>query len=94
MNLGDEEAQRFFASLRVTYQTGAGLMRLFMRLDSRRWVEVQERIISVGWNSFPLLRVIRAPSGIGALRTMTSSSPVPFTTVTEENVHAQGFFDP
>jgi hypothetical protein len=25
---------------------------------------------------------------------MTSSSPVPFTTVTEENIHAQVFFDP
>jgi hypothetical protein len=90
MNLGDEESQRFFTSLRVTYQTGAALMRL----DSRRWVEVQKRIISVGWNSFSLLRVIRAPSGIGALRAMTSSSPIPFTTVTEENIHAQGFFDP
>jgi len=94
MNLGDEESQRFFASLRVTCQTGAGLMRLFMRLDSRGWVEVQKRIVSVGWNLFPLLRVVRAPSGIGALRAMTSSSPIPFTTVTEENIHTQGFFDP
>jgi len=43
---------------------------------------------------FSFLLVIRAPSGVGALRAMTSSSPVPFTTVTEENIHAQGFFDP
>jgi len=42
----------------------------------------------------PLLRVIRAPRGVGALRTMTSGSPVPFTTVAEENIHAQGFLDP
>jgi len=25
---------------------------------------------------------------------VTSSSPVPFTTVTEENIHAKVFFDP
>ena len=43
---------------------------------------------------FPLLRVIRAPSGVRALRAMTSSSPIPFTTFTEENIHAQGFLDP
>jgi hypothetical protein len=42
----------------------------------------------------PLLLVVRTPGGVGALRTMTSSSPVPFTTVTEENIHAKGFFDP
>jgi hypothetical protein len=94
MNLCDEESQRFFISLRVTYQTGSGLMRLFMRLDPSMWVEVQERIISIGWNLFPLLRVIRAPSGIGTLRSITSTSPVPFTIITEENIHAQAFSDP
>jgi hypothetical protein len=25
---------------------------------------------------------------------MTSSSPVPFTTVTDEDIHAKGLFDP
>jgi hypothetical protein len=25
---------------------------------------------------------------------MTSSSPVPLTTVTEKNIHTKGFFDP
>jgi hypothetical protein len=42
---------------------------------------------------FPLLSVIRAPGGVGTLRTMTSTSPVPFTTFTEENIHTQGSLD-
>ena len=67
-------------------------------------MEVWNNIISVGRNSispyqpgislFPFLRIIRAPGGIGTLRTMTGSSPVPSTTVTEENIHAQGFSNP
>ena len=43
---------------------------------------------------FPLLCIIRAPGGVGALRTMTSTSPVPFTTFAEENIHTQGSLDP
>ena len=38
----------------------------------------------------PLLRVIRTPCGVRALRAMTSRPPVPFTTVTEKNSHAEG----
>ena len=43
---------------------------------------------------FALLRVIRTPGGIGALRAVTSSSPVPLAAFTEENIHAETSLDP
>jgi hypothetical protein len=47
-----------------------------------------------GIQLLPFLHVIRAPGGIGALRVMTSASPVPFAVVAQENVHAKTLFEP
>ena len=41
-----------------------------------------------------LFFVIRAPRGVGTLRTMTRGSPVPPARLTDEDIQAEGFFCP
>ena len=41
-----------------------------------------------------LFHVIRAPRGVGTLRTMTRGSPVPPAGVTDEDIQAEGFSCP
>ena len=42
---------------------------------------------------FPLFLVIGTPGSIGALRTVASTPPVPFTAIAEEDIHAQVLLD-
>ena len=46
-----------------------------------------------GIQSFPLFHIVRAPCSVRTLTAMTSAPPVPLTIATEENIHAQLFFD-
>jgi hypothetical protein len=42
---------------------------------------------------FAAFLVIGAPNGVGSLRMVTSTSPVPLTTIAEQDVHTQHLFD-